>query len=148
VARLPTRAGRPASGGLGEELTGVDGEVGDGQRVPVNSANGLEEREPFRIEVEPSRDVVRVVPVGELDLATTEKLRQEIDRLHEAGFNRLVLDLSRLRFMDSTGLRLVLEVDAGSRADGWTFSLVRGPAAVQRLFEVTNLAQRLDFVDR
>lgn len=114
----------------------------------MNNADELEELEPFRIEVEPSRDVVRVVPVGELDLATADKLRQEVERLHDAGFNRLVLDLRRLRFMDSTGLRLVLEIDAGSRNDGWDFSLVRGPEAVQRLFEVTNLTGRLDFVDR
>lgn len=116
--------------------------------MPVSNGDGPEELEPFRVEVEPSRDIVRVVPVGELDLATTDTLRQEVDRLHEAGFNRLVLDLRRLRFMDSTGLRLVLEIDAGSRSDGWDFSLVRGPEAVQRLFEVTNLTQRLDFVDR
>lgn len=116
--------------------------------MPVTNADGLEELEPFRIEVEPSRDVVRVVPVGELDLASTDTLRQEIARLHEAGFNRLVLDLRRLRFMDSTGLRLILEIDADSRSDGWDFSLVRGPEAIQRLFEVTNLTDRLDFVDR
>jgi anti-sigma B factor antagonist len=123
---------------------GVDGEVGMGPRVPVDNA----ELEPFRIEVEPSRDMVRVVPVGELDLATANKLREEIDRLHVAGFNRLVLDLSKLRFMDSTGLKLVLETNAGARDDGWTFSLVRGPEAVQRLFEVTNITEHLDFVDR
>ena len=116
--------------------------------MPLSSGEGLEELEPFRIEVEPSRDVVRVVPVGELDLATTDTLREEVDRLHQAGFNRLVLDLRQLRFMDSSGLRLVLEIDAGSRSDGWDFSLVRGPEAVQRLFEVTNLTERLDFVDR
>jgi len=116
--------------------------------VLVSNADGPEELEPFRIEVEPSRDVVRVVPVGELDLATTDTLREEVDRLHQAGFNRLVLDLRQLRFMDSSGLRLVLEIDAGSRSDGWDFSLVRGSEAVQRLFEVTNLTERLDFVDR
>lgn len=111
------------------------------------SSAELGDLEPFRIEVEPSRDVVRVIPVGDLDLATTGNLREEIDRLHEVGFNRLVLDLRRLRFMDSTGLRLILEIDAGSRSDGWDFSLVRGPDAVQRLFEITNLTERLDFVD-
>lgn len=111
------------------------------------SSAELGELEPFRIEVEPSRDVVRVIPVGDLDLATTDNLRDEIERLHGAGFNRLVLDLRQLRFMDSTGLRLILEVDAGSRDDGWDFSLVRGPDAVQRLFELTNLTGRLDFVD-
>ena len=111
------------------------------------SSAELGELEPFRIEVEPSRDVVRVIPVGDLDLATVGNLRDEVERLHGAGFNRLVLDLRRLRFMDSNGLRLILEVDAQSRGDGWDFSLVRGPDAVHRLFEVTNLTGRLDFVD-
>jgi anti-anti-sigma factor len=107
----------------------------------------LGELAPFRIDVEPSRDVVRVIPVGDLDLATTGNLRDEVERLHGAGFNRLVLDLRQLRFMDSTGLRLILEVDAESRNDGWDFSLVPGPDAVQRLFEITHLTSRLDFVD-
>ncbi|HYM57987.1 MAG TPA: STAS domain-containing protein [Solirubrobacteraceae bacterium] len=111
------------------------------------SSAELGELEPFRIEVEPSRDVVRVIPVGDLDLATTENLRDELVRLHGAGFNRLVLDLRQLRFMDSTGLRLILEVDTQSRDDGWDFSLVRGPDAVQRLFEITRITGRLDFVD-
>ncbi len=105
------------------------------------------ELEPFRVEVEPSRDDVRVTPVGELDLATAPDLRRELDRLHEAGFDRLVLDLRRLRFMDSTGLRLVLEVDQDARDGGWEFSLVRGPETVQRLFEITNLTERLNFID-
>ena len=51
------------------------------------------EFEPFRIDVEPERDSVRVAPVGELDIATVEKLRAEVDRLRESGFTDLVLDL-------------------------------------------------------
>ena len=66
------------------------------------------EFEPFRIDVEPERESVRVAPVGELDIATVEKLRAEVDRLREAGFTDLVLDLRGVRFLDSTGLRLVL----------------------------------------
>jgi hypothetical protein len=44
------------------------------------------EFEPFRIDVEPSRDSVRVAPVGELDIATVDKLRAEVDRLRQSGF--------------------------------------------------------------
>lgn len=103
--------------------------------------------EPFCVEVEPLREQVRVTPVGELDLSSVGTLREEIERLHEAGFDRLILDLRQLRFIDSSGLRLVLEVDAGARQDGWQFSLVRGPDTVHRLFEVTNLTERLPFID-
>ena len=113
----------------------------------MSGAGEHQEVEPFRVDVEPFREHVRVAPVGELDMATTGVLKAEIDRLHEAGFDRLVLDLRRLRFMDSTGLRLVLEVDAAARSGDWSFSLIRGSATIQRLFEVTHLTERLSFSD-
>ena len=105
------------------------------------------EFEPFRIDVEPSRDSVRVAPVGELDLATVDKLRAEVDRLRESGFTNLVLDLRGLRFLDSTGLRLVLELDAAATADGQELKIIRGAAVVHRIFEVTQVSERLKFID-
>ena len=105
------------------------------------------EFEPFRIDVEPSRDSVRVAPVGELDIATVEKLRAEVDRLRESGFTKLVLDLRGVRFLDSTGLRLVLELDGAARADSHELCVIRGSDVVHRIFEVTQVAERLNFVD-
>ena len=105
------------------------------------------EFEPFRIDVEPSRESVRVAPVGELDIATVERLQAEVVRLRESGFARIVLDLRRVRFIDSTGLRLVLELDAAARADSHNLDVVRGPDVVHRIFEVTQVAERLSFVE-
>ena len=106
------------------------------------------EFEPFRIDVEPDRESVRVAPVGELDIATVEKLRAEVERLREAGFTDLVLDLRGVRFLDSTGLRLVLELDAAAREASQELTIIRGSAVVQRIFEVTQVSERLKFVDR
>ncbi len=106
------------------------------------------EFEPFRIDVEPERDSVRVAPVGELDIATVEKLRDEVERLREAGFADLVLDLRGGRFLASTGLRLVLELDAAAREASQELTIIRGSAVVQRIFEVTQVSERLKFVDR
>ena len=105
------------------------------------------EFEPFRIDVEPSRDSVRVAPVGELDIATVEKLRAEIERLRESGFDNLVLDLRTVRFLDSTGLRLVLELDAAAKEASQELLIIRGSAVVQRIFEVTQVSERLKFID-
>jgi len=105
------------------------------------------EFEPFHVDVEPSRESVRVSPVGELDIATVDKLRDEVVRLRESGFSRIVLDLRRVRFIDSTGLRLVLELDAAARADSHNLDVVRGPDVVHRIFEVTQVAERLSFVE-
>ena len=106
-----------------------------------------EEFEPFRIDVEPSRDSVRVAPVGELDIATVEKLRAEVERLPESSFTKLVLDLRGVRFLDSTGLRLVLELDAAATDASQELLIIRGSAVVQRIFEVTQMAERLKFID-
>jgi anti-anti-sigma factor len=105
------------------------------------------EFEPFRIDVEPARDSVRVAPVGELDIATVDKLQAEVVRLRESGFTRIVLDLRGVRFLDSTGLRLVLELDAAARADGHDLCVIRGSEIVHRIFEVTQVVDRLQFVD-
>jgi anti-sigma B factor antagonist len=104
------------------------------------------EFEPFRIDVEPSRNSVRVAPVGELDIATVDRLKTEVVRLRESGFNNIVLDLRGVRFLDSTGLRLVLELYRTSRADGWDLRIIEGPDELQRVFDVTGLRPLLPSV--
>ena len=59
---------------------------------------------------------------------------------------RLILDLSQLEFMDSTGLRLILRWDAEARKDGFSIGLVPGPPVVQRVFELTGTAAALPFI--
>ena len=105
------------------------------------------EFEPFRVDVEPERDSVRVAPVGELDIATVDKLQAEVSRLLASGFARIVLDLRGVRFLDSTGLRLVLELDAAARADSHELCVIRGADVVHRIFEVTQVADRLHFIE-
>ena len=98
-------------------------------------------------EIVPERDCVRVRPAGELDVSTVPDLRDELVELRRAGFKRLILDLSKLEYIDSTGLRLVLHLDAEARQDGFELRLVPGGAAVQRVFELTDTADRLPFTD-
>jgi anti-sigma B factor antagonist len=100
----------------------------------------------FHVDVEPERDVVRVCPSGDVDLATVGDIRERVDELTTAGFRRVVIDLREVTFLDSTGLRLVLDLDAASRSDGWELAVIEGSAAVQRAFEVTGLRQHLPFI--
>jgi len=99
----------------------------------------------FHVHVEPDRDTVRVCPAGEVDLATVGEVRSRIDELVAAGFQRLVIDLRQTTFLDSSGLRLLLEVDAASRAAAWKLAIIEGPLAVQRAFEITGLRSVLPF---
>jgi anti-sigma B factor antagonist len=99
----------------------------------------------FRVEVEPERDAVRVCPIGEVDLSTVGEVRARLDELRSAGFSRLILDLRRATFLDSSGVRLALDVHAASAADGTEFAIVPGPPAVQHTFEVAGLNDELPF---
>ena len=58
-----------------------------------------------------------------------------------------LLDLGALRFLDTSGLRLILETAEASRRDGFSFSVLPGSAAVQRLFDVAGVAELVPFED-
>jgi anti-sigma B factor antagonist len=96
--------------------------------------------EPFRCEVEPARASVNVRPIGELNLATAPVVEAELGELWSLGFTRLALDLRKVRFLDSTGLRLVMAWAASASADGFAFGVIPGPPEVQRLFELAGVA--------
>ncbi len=84
---------------------------------------------------------------GELDLSTVGKVDEELQSVEGSGPNVLVLDLSTLTFLDSTGLRCVVRADERARDEGRRLVVVKGPEAVQRVFEITRLEERLEIVD-
>ena len=93
----------------------------------------------FHVDVHPERDIVRVVPVGELDLATTGQLEQQLHELRDAGFEQIVLDLRELTFIDSSGIRILVAEHHYAEQAEHGFSLISGPPAVQRALEVCGL---------
>jgi anti-sigma B factor antagonist len=84
---------------------------------------------------------------GELDLSSVGKVQEELRRVEAEAPALLVLDLSDLTFLDSTGLRAVVTADERARENGRRFVVVRGPDAVQRVFAITRLEERLEMVD-
>jgi anti-sigma B factor antagonist len=103
-----------------------------------------------KLEFETTRNgtVAIVRPVGELDLSGAAVLEAELDRLVEdPELVAVVLDMRGLEFMDSSGLRLVVMADMRARDAGRRFVLVRGDETVHRVFEITRMSERLDFVD-
>jgi anti-anti-sigma factor len=99
----------------------------------------------LEIRTERNGDQLVIALDGELDLDAAERVDRELRRAEAGDARRIVLDLSALRFIDSTGIRLILFADARSRADGDRLALIRGPRAVHRIFELTGVAERLPF---
>ena len=91
--------------------------------------------------------LVHVGLVGELDLSTVAKVQEELRRVEESSPPTVVLDLSKLTFLDSTGLRCIVTADERARDAGRRVVIVRGPDPVQRVFSITRLDERLEMVD-
>ena len=102
-----------------------------------------------RIEVESRTDdgVAVLTPRGELDVAGTPALEDALAAAAEAGVAGIVVDLSQLEFMDSSGLRAVVLADRRLHERGLRFALVRGGEPVHRVFELTRMTSRLTWVD-
>jgi anti-sigma B factor antagonist len=116
-------------------------------RAQAPGTHGEDGAAPLQVEAWPGPRGVRVRPLGEIDLATVGGLRSKIDECVAAGWERVVLDLRGVTFMDCTGLHLVLDADAAARAAGWELVVIEGPRAVQRVFELTGLRDSLPFVN-
>ena len=100
----------------------------------------------FRVDVERESGGVRVCPVGEIDIATVDEVRERLDEVMTYGVGRVILDLRRTTFLDSTGLRAAMHAQRSAAANEIGFALIAGPPAVQRAFEVTGLYEQLSFV--
>jgi anti-anti-sigma factor len=90
---------------------------------------------------------VEVALRGELDLSTIDKVEQELTRVEADGHELIVLDLSGLTFLDSTGLRTIVTADQRARRSGRRVVVLKGPETVHRVFTITRLDERLEMVD-
>src|SRR3954452_17781373 len=97
------------------------------------------------VELSQHDDAVCVSLTGELDLSSALGLEEELRRIEEEKHPRvLVLDLRRLKFLDSTGLRLILAAHARALKRGERLSIVQGTDAVRRIFRLTGVMERLN----
>jgi len=102
---------------------------------------------PLEITAEQHPAQTRAVLIGELDIDSTSGFEEQLAAVEGDSPPILVLDLRRVEFVDSTGLRAVIAADERARSQGRRLAVVSGPNAVARLLEVTQLDQRLEIVD-
>jgi anti-anti-sigma factor len=104
----------------------------------------MSEQRPDQLRMEETREdgttVLRLR--GELDLASADAVQRRLDALSASG-EPTRLDIDELAFMDSSGLRVVLQAAETSRAAGWPFTLTAGSQQVRQLFASAGVADRL-----
>jgi anti-anti-sigma factor len=106
----------------------------------------MESVEALRIESRREQGRVIVRLDGELDMASAPLLQSALEEAEKDASSTLVLDLNDLRFMDSTGLRIILWAGERRRSVGQQFALTPGASQVQRLLAVSGVGERLRII--
>jgi anti-sigma B factor antagonist len=88
-----------------------------------------------------------VVLDGELDISTYEDARVRLAEAERAAPELLVVDLAGLRFVDSTGVRLILSADERAREAGRRLALRLGDGPARRVFAALGLVDRFEVLD-
>ncbi len=99
--------------------------------------------EQLRIATRRAQDRVILELDGELDMVNARLLRDALAGPDVLASTMVVLDLRRLSFVDSTGLKAIFTARNESRRRGQEFAVTRGSQQVERLLSVTRLGEHL-----
>ena len=107
----------------------------------------LDGRPNFSVAVTRDADTVTIATAGELDLQNVDRYREVIEEAEASDAARIVIDLSALDYIDSSGLAAVLVAGRRSDLDGHRLFVKAGHGEVRRLLELTALTQTLNLID-
>jgi anti-anti-sigma factor len=92
-------------------------------------------------------NAVKIVLRGELDLEHAYSFDEELKRVEALEPSCICLDLRELTFLDSTGLSRLVAARRRAMKAGRRLVLVRGSAAVQRVFQLTAVDEAFEIVN-
>lgn len=76
---------------------------------------------------------------GEIDVYTAPRLREAIVTAVEAGHTKLIIDVQRVDFLDSTGLGVLVGALKRVRAEGGSLDIVCTQERILKIFQITGL---------
>src|SRR5580700_4150996 len=76
---------------------------------------------------------------GSLDLATSPTVRAALSEATEKGSHHLIVDLTQLEFLDSTGLGVLIGAHRRAAEHGGSFRLIVNDGPIWRLLNITGL---------
>jgi anti-anti-sigma factor len=106
---------------------------------PVDDDSGL----AIRAYEEPDRNVL--VLSGELDMGGVPAFESAAAQLCALGGEEILVDITDVDFIDSSGLRAILTVKALCEDHARRFSMTHGSGQAEKLFELTRLVELLPF---
>jgi anti-anti-sigma factor len=93
-------------------------------------------------------DHALVILVGELDASSAGPLYEQFASLTREGVTQVALDLVGMKFIDSTGLSVIIAEHKRTTSLGGALVIMSPQEQVRKLFEMTGLIQLLDVLPR
>jgi anti-sigma B factor antagonist len=101
----------------------------------------------FSFRADAREGILTIVAKGELDLAAANDLSEQMLDVVAHGERIVVMDFAGLAFMDSSGLRFVVELRQTVEKRGGRFLLGRLSGPVRRLLDIAGLSQWFEYLD-
>jgi anti-sigma B factor antagonist len=101
---------------------------------------------PLEIVIREQGTTTTIAVAGEWDLEDRQATRRAIGTAFRRSPESVVLDLSQLSFIDSSGIHVIVELQRRSAQHNIRLVIVPGCRAVQRPFELLRLSCALPFV--
>jgi anti-sigma B factor antagonist len=99
----------------------------------------------LKVDTRSVQDGVAVIALaGEVDVYTSPRLKQEMVELLNQGTSRLVIDLSAVEYLDSTGLGVLIGGLKRAREREGDLRLICDNLRILRIFEITGLTKIFD----
>lgn len=108
--------------------------------------SSVEREGQFNVSLETSPGLYTVALSGELDIATADQLTAALDGVSPASGERLVIDLTAVSFMDSTGLRVLIATNNAATDGGYELFIVTGDSPAKRVLELTRMDEHMQVV--
>jgi anti-sigma B factor antagonist len=100
----------------------------------------VEERPQFGVELlRLSADLAIVELEGEVDIYSSPQFKEALSQGIAEGVGRIVVDLAKVTFIDSTALGVVVGGVKGIRAHGGSLDIICRDENIRRIFEITGL---------
>jgi len=85
---------------------------------------------------------------GDLDFSTSPKVREELSSLITRDTNRIVVGLSDVDYMDSSGLATLIDAQQRSKSSNIRFTLMGIGPSLEAVFDLANVKDIFEIVER
>lgn len=84
---------------------------------------------------------------GDIDFSVSQKLKEQLASIIDKGKHNLILDLGKIRYIDSSGLEAMTSTQTKANLKGGDIYIVCKDPSIKKIFDITGLDEYIKFFD-